>query len=91
MFETIKALLDRAPPLLIDSSAGKHLVNLVSKYVEDENIDDDEDLDEDSESPMDSQDEINVKGRQALDLLLVNILLKISLNFFVYHNYLHDI
>lgn len=70
MFEPVKALLDRAAPLLVDSAAGKHLVALVSKYVEGDDLDFDEDV-EDSEDTMEPQDEISERGRKALDLLLV--------------------
>ncbi|CAB3993317.1 sister chromatid cohesion PDS5 homolog B-like, partial [Paramuricea clavata] len=68
IFETIKAILDRAAPLLIDTSSGKELVTLVTKCVNDEVLDDDVSSEEDSETF--DRDEVGTNGRKALDLLL---------------------
>lgn len=68
IYDTIKAILDRAAPLLIDKSSGKELVILVTKCVNHELLDDDLTTDTDSEI----YDDVSTSGRKALDLLLVS-------------------
>ena len=70
IYDTIKAILDRAAPLLIDKSSAKELVTLVTKCVNHELLDDDLSSEEDSETF--DRDEVSTSGRKALDLLLVS-------------------
>lgn len=69
MYDTIKVILDRAAPLLIDKPCAKELVTLVTDSV---NIDsqDDEDLDSDCSIGND------VTERKKFDLLMVRSVLR---------------
>lgn len=76
MFETIKAILDRAAPLLIDKSSAEALVTLVTTCVNNGSVHDEHLSSEDDSEAFDGDEQITTSARKSLDLLLVSSRLK---------------